>query len=209
MRYTLAGDDWLASTMRAGASSTSSAVRLPTSTTVPILSPVAAVPSAASAAPRRSSAATVTLIRPVYGEPPLVMFVPGSNVTVALPVFMVVLRAGNVPVWRRIAAESVPLTVVSVLLGPITVTVGTVTVGPVPGLPSPSPAPSPSSADALTAGKSPASSDAGSVRAAPGFGSATIVAPLSAIARGSADDVPVPPAATVYAKSSVAPEPFR
>ena len=138
MRYTLAGDDWLASTMRAGASSASSAVWLPTSTTVPILSPVAAVPSAASAAPRLSSAATVTLITPVYGEPPLVTFVFGANVTAALSVATVTFRGGNVPVWRLIAAASVPLTVVSVLLGPITVTVVPVPSVPVPPVPVPS-----------------------------------------------------------------------
>ena len=115
MRYTLAGDGWSASTMRAGWLSSMSALGTPTSTTVPILSPAPATPSAASAftaAVRRSSEAWATPIAPMYGMPVplLVAFVPGSNVTLALPVATVRLRLRSMPVLSRISAESVPLT---------------------------------------------------------------------------------------------------
>ena len=91
MRYTAPGDGWPFSSMRAGADafSSRSALALPTSTTVPMRPSAPATPSvesAARAASRLSPAATVTLITPVYAAPPIVTFVPGANVTVALSI---------------------------------------------------------------------------------------------------------------------------
>ena len=88
------------------------------------------VESAARAASRLSSAATVTLITPVYGALPIVTFVPGANVTVALSVVTTVsFCRWSMPVGARIAALSAPVADVALPSGSITTTGGAVPLG--------------------------------------------------------------------------------
>ena len=104
MRYTVAGDGWSLSTMRAGRLSARSTPGSPISTTVPIPPPAPPSPRPSIAAARLSAAASVTLIAPACGIPPLVTFVPGSNVTEAAAVSTVRALGGSMPVGTEIAA---------------------------------------------------------------------------------------------------------